>query len=160
MAESADCLSPGFLTQNRILSKPVFSLSDYLLEHNDECLYEFRGIQSFSTYTDWLTFFIQGVILSAQEAIRQLEPVKKIRNCNLQKIKALGKSADKLLRLYGYVEENLVLTINNVAETLNISYNTAAKNVEMLRELKILRQMNAQSRNRIYAYEEFLKCFK
>lgn len=153
-------LIPWFLMQNKMLSKPVLSLSGYLLEHNDECLYEFRGIQSFSTYTDWLTFFIQGVILSAQETIRQLESVKKIRNCNLQKIKALGKSADKLLRLYGYVEENPVLTINNVAETLNISYNTAAKNVEMLRELKILRQMNAQSRNRIYAYEEFLKCFK
>lgn len=104
--------------------------------------------------------YIQGVILSAQETIRQLESVKKIRNCNFQKIKALEKSADKLLHLYGYVEENPVLTIYNVAETLNMSYNTAAKNVEMLRELKILRQMNAQSRNRIYAYEEFLKCFK
>ena len=79
-----------------------------------------------------------------------MEPAKGIRRSNLQKIKALGKPADKFLHLYGHVEENLVLTINRVAETPNISYNMSAKNVEMLRELKILRKTNMQPRNRIY----------
>lgn len=152
-------LIPWFLIQSKILSKPVLSLSGYLLEYNDDCLSEFIGIQHFSTYSDWISFFVRGVILSAENTIRQLELAKRIGKNNLQKIQALDKSTDRLLHLYNFIEGTPVVTINDVADAFNISYNTAAKSVCKLRELNILEQVTTQSRNRIFRYQEFLKIF-
>lgn len=148
-----------FLIHTKVLSKPVLSLSGYLLEYNDDYLGEFIGIQHFSTYTDWVRFFIQGVILSAEETIRRLDLVIKIRNNSIQEIQSFGKSTDRLLLLYRYLEENMIVTVKGVAAALNISYNTAVKSVQILRKLHILQQAGSQSRNRVFVYNKIVEVF-
>lgn len=52
-----------------------------------------------------------------------------------------------------------VVSVQEISDVLHISYNTATKYVKMMEELEILKQVNEQSRYRIFSYDKYLKIF-
>jgi len=147
------------LMNERILSRPVLSLSDFLYQYNDECLKYFRGIQHFGEYMEWIKFFVQGVITSAENAIDQIVQAYDLRCENKQKLNSYEKAVKNLSVIYDFIEQNPVLSVKEVAKQTGISYNTAAKAVELLVKLKILYKKNEQTRYKLFCYKEYLDIF-
>lgn len=78
---------------------------------------------------------------------------------NLRKISILEKSASVLNSLCDYLVQKPLVSIQEISDALQISYNTATKYVKMMEELEILKQINEQSRYRIFSYDKYLKIF-
>lgn len=148
------------LMQEGILSRPLLALSDYFYKHEHECAQWFMRIQHFGRYVGWIKFFIQGVITSVEHTISQINLATSLREENLRKITLQGKSATVLFAIYEQIERQPVVSIQNIADIQNISYNTATKYVKMMEELSILKQMNEQSRYRLFAHTDFMELFK
>lgn len=58
------------------------------------------------------------------------------------------------------MEQYPIIDIKRTAKELQISYNTASTAVNKLVELGILQETTNAARNRVFAYEEYLKILR
>ena len=147
------------LMQKRILARPILFLSKYFFDNNDECINWFRRVQFLDDFTGWIKYFIQGIIESVQMTIRQLEQADAIRVESKRKIntiKASSKATLLLNEILDYIEQTPIVSVKEIAENFQIAYNTAAKSIDILVDLKILRLVNEQARYREYYYEKYV----
>ena len=147
------------LMKERVLSRPILPLSNYFYQYQEECERQFTNNQHFAHFKDWVKFFLQGIIISAELVIRQIDKANALREENLKKITKLEKSASLLISFCDYLEHKPVISIQESAEFLSVSYNTATKYVKIMEELEILKQVNEQSRYRIFNYDRYMKIF-
>lgn len=147
------------LMQEKVLSRPILPLSNYFYENQEECERQYTNNQHFGHFRDRVKFFVQGIITSAELAIRQIGLANTLREKNAQKIVPLGKSASVLLSFCDYLEQKPLVSVQEIADILRISYNTATKYVKIMEKLEILKQVNGQSRYRIFSYDKYLEIF-
>ena len=74
----------------------------------------------------------------------------------MAQIKSATKDAKYLIDAYQYVEKHIFVDVTTLAEGIAVSYNTAARVVNTMVELKILSLRKAQERNRVFLYSDFL----
>lgn len=91
--------------------------------------------------------------------MKQIDSANALRQKNPHKIMLLEKSAPVLIPLCDYLERKPLVSVQEIADVLQISYNTATKYVKIMEELEILRQINQQSRYRIFYYDNYIKVF-
>lgn len=60
-------LIPLFLYQKKILSEPMFYLSEYLEAHRDEYYQRLQAISSEGDWNGWIAFFLRAITLQARE---------------------------------------------------------------------------------------------
>ena len=147
------------LLQNKMLSKPVISLSYDLFQDKDEYFDRLSNTQLNGNYAQWVKFFIKAIIVAADNSIKQIESFIAIRNKNIEKIMVLGKASKNAMLVYKYIEKNPIIKIPSVANELGYSFNTVAKVVEAMVSCGILKQANNQSRHRHFIYEDYVKIF-
>lgn len=117
------------------------------------------GVQHFGAYLDWIKFFIQGVVESTQKAIRQLDLANGLREKSIQKIKSLQKFDKTFLPIYDYIEQKPIICIKEISQYFHISYNTAAKTISVLEDLKILNLKHEQIRYKEFVYDMYINIF-
>jgi len=149
-----------FLTEDKILSRQLLCISNYLLQNKVEYFDRLNEVQRFGKYEQWVKFFIKAFIASAEDSINIIKRLLKLRDQNIAKIMTLGKSAKLAMILYEYIEKTPIIDINKTAEALNLSFNTISKAVESLLKIEILKQRNNSIRYRCFAYEEYLEIIR
>lgn len=60
-------LIPLFLYQKRVLSQPMFYLSEYLESHREEYYQRLKGISVQGDWNSWIAFFLQAIIIQAKQ---------------------------------------------------------------------------------------------
>ena len=98
-------------------------------------------------------------IVFFKQAIKQINSANVLREENLRKIMQLEKSAPVLIALCDYLERKPFISVQEIADVLQISYNTATKYVKMMEDLEMLKQINEQSRYRVFYYDNYIKIF-
>ena len=78
----------------------------------------------------------------------------------LTKTRPVCENVKSLPIVYDFIENKPVFSIKEVAKQTGISYNTAAKAVDMLVELKILIKINEQTRYKLFCYMEYIDIFR
>ena len=68
----------------------------------------------------------------------------------------MGRGAKNALSVFRYLEANPIIDIRKTAEATGLSFNTVATAIRKLSDMKILVQTNDASRNRTFAYAEYL----
>lgn len=148
------------LMNENVLCCPFLPIASSLLEKQDECCHQFVSIQYLGEFSEWITFFVNSVARSAENALLQIEKANKLRHMMIEDIKSYKKTTQTLMNLYNLVEEKPIINVEQASKMLGIAYNTAAKNIGILQELGILEQSNDQSRYRQYHYERLLQIFQ
>lgn len=108
---------------------------------------------------DWIKFFVQGVIESTRKVIKCLDLASDLRKESIQNIKSLQKFDKILLLIYDYIEQNPIICIKEISQYFHISYNTAAKAISILEDLKILSLKHEQIRYKEFVYEMYINIF-
>lgn len=147
------------LLQNKILSKPVISLSQYLFYNKVEYFDRLSSTRFNGDYAQWVKFFIKAIIVAAGNSIKQIESFVALRKKNIEEIKTLSKASRNTMLVYEYIKKNPVIGVRHVADELNLFFNTAAKAVETMVDFGILKQANNQLRHRCFIYEDYVKIF-
>ncbi len=83
-----------YLWKEGYLEKPVLFLSSYF-KRNQKLYYEKLFGYHFGNVSEWLGFFLDGVIEIAQEAIVTVSKITALREKNLMKIQMLGKRSSE-----------------------------------------------------------------
>lgn len=83
-----------------------------------------------------------------------------LHDTNIEKLPKTTRSKDNLRAVFDYIEQYPIIDIKRTAKELDISYNTAAAAVKKLVELGIMQETTNAARNRVFAYEEYLRILR
>jgi len=150
-----------FLWREKLLSKPVLYLSSFFKKHQ-QLYYDRLDGYHHGQPLKWLEFFIEGVKETARSAIETCIGITELRDRDMQKIYALGKTAAKstmtiLLNLYRIP----IIGIADIVKWTGFTNKGAYKAIDRLVEMQILKPM--KHGGQIYAqkwlYSDYIDLF-
>ena len=72
----------------------------------------------------------------------------------------MGKASKNVQIIFDYLEKNPIIDTRKTSEELGISYSTVSRVIAKLEECGILKQTDNASRNRVFAYEDYLEILR
>ena len=146
------------LASSGALSMPLLYLSAYFERNRTEYYHLLRRVSQNSEWTEWMDFFLNGVIQCSDEAIRVTYKFLNLREKYEQKLKESHASRNAMV-LARYLFSNPVVTIPAAAKYLGTGYPPAKKAVMYLVGAGILEQIGTRRRGKEYAASEILDVF-
>ncbi len=149
-----------FLMQQKVLTTPALYISYFLKKNKTEYYDRMSEVRLKGNYEQWVKFFLEAVYTSAKDAIDTIDKLVLLHDKNCKIIEKFGRSAKNSMKLFAYLEEKPIIDIKKTSKNLNIAFNTISSAIKKLVEANILIQTSTQSRNRTFAYKEYLEILK
>ncbi len=149
-----------FLKEQKLLTTPVLYISYYLKQHRVEYYDRMSEVRQTGNYEQWIRFFLEAVIATAEDAIQTIDSLVALHTKNVELLNQLSLKTKAPLEVFAYLEANPIVSIHKTAEDLHLSYNTTAAAIRVLVEVGILTETTQQSRNRLFAYEAYLQILR
>jgi len=143
--------------ETRILARPLLYLSLHLKSHRDTYYERLQAIRTNGDWEGWLRFFLEGVISVADLASKTTKRIVELIERDRKRISALGRAAGSALLVFDQAVREVVLRIPETAEQLPVSEPTVATAIGQLERIGILRELTGRPRNKVFAYDEYLK---
>jgi len=139
-----------------VLRGPILYLSLYFKQHRAEYYDLLDGVRAKGDWETWLEFFLSGVRETAEQAATTARRILSMFEEHRRKIETLGRPAASMLRVFEHMQRNPILSIPVAADRIGISAPTAAKSMEHLQKLGILREITGRQRHRLFVYNAYL----
>jgi Fic family protein len=149
-----------FLMKEKVLSTPVLYISYYLKKNRVEYYDRMTEVRTKGNYEQWIKFFLQALLESADDAIVTIDKLSILHENNKLIIDRMGRKGKNVSLVFNYLETNPIIDIGKTSEALNIAFNTTASAVAHLIEAGILVQTSNANRNRTFAYEAYLNVLR
>lgn len=148
------------LVERGFLQKPVLYLSSYFEKYRQAYYDSLDAVRSHDNLEQWLLFFLEGVIVAARGSKQTFEDIIDLRHRYEAKISRLGRKVPRARRLLLALFSNPIMNVNDVADALNVKYETANNLVSDFVELGILEETTGYSRNRLFRMSEYVNLFR
>lgn len=145
-----------FLIDKKILTTPALYISYFLKKYQSEYYSRLSEVRIKGNFEQWVKFFLRAINESAQDAVQTIDELSNLHNKNAASIQKLGRVRINTMRVFEYLEAHPIIDINKTSTALNLSFNTTSKAIKRLIDLGILVSTKNTSRNRIFAYREYL----
>ncbi len=145
-----------FLMEKNVLSTPALYISYFLKKNRVEYYDRMTEVRAKGNYEQWVSFFLQALVESAEDATATIDALIDLHDKNAALIAGMGRAAKSAMLVFSYLEANPIIDINKTAAALNITFNTASSAVKRLSDVGILAQTTNASRNRTFAYEDYI----
>ena len=145
-----------FLMERGALQTPALYISFYLKKNRIEYYDRMSEVRSKDNYEQWVKFFLRAVQSSAEDASQTIRELASLHERSMAVIDGMGRVKKTAKALFTYLERNPIIDIRKTAEALGSSFSTVSGAVKRLEEKGILVQTNNASRNRVFAYQEYL----
>jgi len=148
-----------YLVANKLLIKPSLYLSDFF-EKNKTSYYDaLSRVRESNDLLHWIKFFLNGVIATAEKGKKTFQEILKLKNDIDAKIVKLNRKAERGREFVHYLYSKPVVSINDVVDYFKITKNSAISLVSDFEKLKILKELTEYKRNRLFAFDDYLKLF-
>lgn len=149
-----------FLMEKKVLSTPALYISYFLKKNRVEYYDRMTEVRAKGNYEQWVTFFLRALLESAEDATATIDELIALHDKNAAVISGMGRAAKNAMLVFEYLEANPIIEIRKTAEALSITFNTASSAVKRLVDAGILVQTTNASRNRTFAYEDYLSILR
>lgn len=149
-----------FLMEKKVLSTPALYISYFLKKNRVEYHDRMTEVRAKGNYEQWVTFFLRALLESAEDATATIDELIALHDKNAAVISGMGRAAKNAMLVFEYLEANPIIEIRKTAEALSITFNTASSAIKRLTDAGILVQTTNASRNRTFAYEDYLSILR
>ena len=149
-----------FLMEQKVLTTPALYISYFLKKNRIEYYDRMSEVRLKGNYEQWVKFFLEAVYESAKDAVETIDKLTALHDKNCAKISNLGRRAKNGMRVFEYLESNPIIEIKKTSQELDIAFNTISSVIKDLINIGVLEQTSTQSRNRTFAYKEYLEILK
>ena len=139
-----------------LLNKPLLYLSLYFKTHREQYYDYLQSVRETGDWESWVKFFLEGVIETANQAVKTAKNIIQIFTEDRKKIENLGRPAVSALLVHHYLEKHSVTDIGKIAGHCNITIPTATKSIKHLEALGIVKEITGKERHKIYTYQRYL----
>ena len=148
-----------YLCQQNVLSKPLLYLSEYFKKYRSDYYDRLDGYHQKDDVESWIKFFLEGVSITAQNAVSTTRKILKLRERDLSKVMSLGRSQSGK-RLLDWLYKTPYVKVKDVERVADLSNPNALALVGKFEKAGILKEITGQKRNRVFVYQDYLKLFE
>lgn len=145
-----------FLMEKKVLTTPALYISYFLKKNRVEYYDRMTEVRTKGNYEQWIKFFLQALIESAEDATATIDELALLHDRNVNIISKMGRASKNSMLVFRYLESNPIIEIKKTSEELGISFNTTSSAVNRLVDAGILDKTTSANRNRTFSYEEYL----
>lgn len=150
---------PLYLVSNGLLAKPSLYLSDFF-ERNRASYYDaLMRVRVANDLIHWVRFFLRGVAETAIKGRDVFGQILALRTNVEQRILTLGKRAPNARRALNILYRQPLIAAGELERAMMVSNPTAQRLLRDMERLGILSETTGQMRDRLYAFEPYLKLF-
>lgn len=149
-----------YLMEKGVLTTPVLYISYFLKQNRIEYYDRMTEVRNKDNYEQWVKFFLRAIYESAEDATNTIDRLTALHDKNVAIIENMGRGAKTAIRLFAYLESNPIIEIQKTAAALAMAFNTVSSAINRLSQAAILHQSNDASRNRIFAYSDYLEILR
>ena len=149
-----------FLMEKKALNSPSLYISYYLKKNRIEYYDRMSEVRNKDNYEQWIKFFLRAIAESSDEAVDTIKKLSDLHNKNVELISNMGKASKNVQIIFDYLEKNPIIDTRKTSEDLGVSYSTVSRVIAKLEECGILKQTDNASRNRVFAYEDYLEILR
>ena len=135
-----------FLIERGRLSQPLLYLSQYFENSRQEYYTTLQRVRTDGDWIGWIQYFLEGVILTARQALHQAGELMDLRKSFRLKV----RDKPKALALLDELFINPYITVARAAEMLQVSHPTASQTIEFLQQNGLLEEITGRSWGRVY----------
>jgi Fic family protein len=148
-----------YLVDKGLLHKPALYLSDFF-ERNRGAYYDaLTVVRSSNDLLHWLRFFLTAVAETATSSKNTFMEIMALRQGVEHQILALGGRAENAKRLLLYLYQRPMLSVNEAAEHLGVTHQSANILIRKLEELGVLVETTGYGCNRLFLFERYFRLF-
>tara|TARA_B110000967_G_C18810283_1_gene523205 strand:+ start:121 stop:1266 length:1146 start_codon:yes stop_codon:yes gene_type:complete len=149
-----------YLVSNDVLKKPSLYLSDFFEKNKGYYYDNLMTVRLTSNLTQWIKFFLVGVIQTSKESIQVFKDIIALKN-NIETVRLpkLGSKIENGQLLMKQLFQIPITDSKQVSELLKISASTANRLIKDLIDLEILTELTGYKRNRKFMFNEYFKIF-
>ncbi|MGE3920976.1 MAG: Fic family protein [Gammaproteobacteria bacterium] len=145
------------LCVNGMLDEPILYLSLYL-KQNRHIYYELlQEVRMQGTWETWLEFFLEGIYLSAKQAMLTAKKINSIFEKDLKKIASLGRARFSCEQTLEYMKRLPQVTVPLLAHELGMTAPTARSALNHLTSRGVLEEITGKKRDKVYVYRRYLE---
>ena len=149
-----------YLVSHGILEKPSLYLSDFFEKNRGSYYDALTAVRASDDLIHWIKFFLNAIVQTALKGQQTFRKILALRNQTDGKIVSLGRKAENARKLIMHLYQNPVLSGSAITNFLSITPRTANALIKDLERLNILVEITGFKRNRIFAFEEYLRLFR
>jgi Fic family protein len=140
-----------------LLSQPLLYLSLFFKRNLDEYYDRLGRVRTEGDWEGWTSFFLQGVRLVAEEAIRSAKELSARTKEDRSSVLGRRDATVASVRLFELLPKQPMITVKRAMRLLDTTRPTAAKSVNTLVDAGVLEETSGRKRDRVFAYEEYLR---
>jgi Fic family protein len=149
-----------YLVSNGFLKQPSLYLSDFF-ERNRVAYYDsLTKVRVSDDLIQWIKFFLTAIIQTAEKGQHTFSNILKLRDQTAGKIVSLGRKAENARKLIMHLYLKPVLSGSAITKLLDVTPRAANALINDLERMDILKEITGFKRNRVYAFEKYLKLFR
>lgn len=143
------------LVKQGLIPSPLLYLSAYFEATREQYYARLLGVTESGEWEEWLVYFLRGIVLQAEDAMRRIERIDDLILGWKQEL-ASGQSRlpERALDLF---VENPFWTIRGVAGRLDVAFTTAQRAIDRLEAEGVVARVGEARRNRVYCANAILE---
>lgn len=139
------------------LPEPLLYLSLYLKQNRSTYYDLLQRVRTHGDWERWIDFFLAGVDATATQATDTAARLLRLFQSDREKLHALGRKGMSALKLHDILQRKPVITAPRLVSQHGFSGPTANSALRVMIEQGIVREITGYSRNRVFAYSEYLR---
>jgi Fic family protein len=150
-----------YLTDKKILNKPLLYLSDYFIKNKNLYYSLLNSVRNNNNIEDWIKFFLVAISQTSIKSRDTLTKIIKIREICEKKILTFGKRRIIAQQLVNILFEKPIISIKNIENKLKISRQSASLLLRLFVNNKILKQefLGKNKKNKYFIFYDYLNLF-
>ena len=139
-----------------MLSEPLLYLSLYFKQHRASYYDLLNRVRRSGNWERWLTFFLDGIRLTATDAVSTTQRIARIFQEDHDQIVKARRLAKSVLLVHDALKARPILSLTAVCNHTKLSFPTVTTAMDLLVQLGIAREITGKTRNRLFIYDQYL----
>lgn len=144
------------LCHGGMLDEPILYLSLYLKQNRNTYYALLQEVRIHGTWETWLEFFLEGVYISAKQAVNTIGQINNLFEQDFEKISQLGRARFSCEQTLEYMKRLPQVTVPLLASELSMSAPTARSALNHLTSIGVIEEISGKKRDKIYVYRNYL----
>ena len=145
------------LCSEGVLAEPLLYLSLYFKAHRTDYYGLLQKLRTTGDWESWVDFFMTGVSETAESAIQTAKSIIALFEADRRRIHLLGRGAGSALRVHQALIQKPVLSVAQAVQSTGLTFPAVIASLKRLREVGIVRELTGRARNRLFAYQQYVK---
>lgn len=138
-----------------MLDSPFLYLSLFFKKNRTLYYDALNGVRKDGDWENWIKFFLEGVIETANDAKKTLINIQNIFSADVEQIKTLGRASESALKVFSAFQKKPMLTVSEIINMIGSTKPTVIKSLNHLIDLGILVNNSEKKWGQIYTYQKY-----